>query len=147
MRQSGEQVRAAWQQLGQENHSSPLALFERMARESFEELNLPDAANETFLMFESQLAAARAGDSLLRTEARRTHQIIVDGLAEVLRKMQAAGQVPAELDAHQLGDALLSFYYGARIARLVNDDVDTDAQNREVFKVLTMAARSGAQAP
>ena len=144
MGQSGDQVTSAWRQLSEEN-GDPRTAFEAMARESFDELNAPEASNETFLMFESQLAAARAGESRLLTESRRSHQVIVAGLAEAIKKMQDAGQFPRELNAEQLGAGLLSFYWGARLTRLVNDDVDTDAQLAQVWRLM-MLATAGAEA-
>lgn len=144
MGQSGDQVVSAWHQLS-EASGDPRTAFEAMARESFDEINAPDAANETFLMFESQLAAARAGESRLLTESRRSHHQIVEGLAEAITKMQDAGQFPRELNAEQLGAGLLSFYWGARLTRLVNDDVDTDAQLEQVWRLMTLAT-AGAEA-
>ena len=139
MGQSGEQVVSDWRRLSEES-GDPRTVFESMARQSFDEINRPDASNETFLMFESQLAAVRAGDSRLLAEARRAHQRIVGGLTEALKKMQDAGQFPRELDAEQLGAGLLSFYWGARLTRLVNDDVDTDAQLEQVWRLMTLAS-------
>jgi AcrR family transcriptional regulator len=140
MRESGEQVATNWGELREDN-DDPLRLFESISRKSFDEINLPEAPNETYLMIESQLAAARSGDSLQPNESRRTHDIIVAGLADAIGKMQAAGQFPADLDAVQLGSALLSFYWGARLTRLVHEDaVDTDAQLMQVWKVLMLAA-------
>ena len=147
MGQSGEQVTSAWRQL-KEQSGDPRTVFEAMARESFEEINAPDAANESYLMFESQLAAARAGDSRLLTESRRSHQLIVDGLAEAIAKMQEADQFPPSLNAQQLAAALLSFYYGARLTKLVNgDDADTDAQLEQVWRLMSLASAASAPAP
>ena len=81
-----------------------------------------------------------SGDRALRIQVRDERRTIAAGLAEAIEAARAAGQIPAILDSKHLADALLSFYMGARLARMVDEDADTDGQLAQLWTLLELAA-------
>jgi AcrR family transcriptional regulator len=137
-REGVELVTEQWRQQV-EAAESPREAFYRIAAQSFEELSNPDAADHTRLMIEGYLGATRSCDEDLLQGARYEHDAIVDGLALILSRVKAAGQLPPAIDAKALAGALWSFWAGARLTRLIDPESDTDAQLAAV-RVLMDAA-------
>ena len=133
-----------WRAMGEAGDDSR-AVFNAIARSSFDEMNAPGAAQLTLLMVENHLAAARAGDSPFAAEVRREHALIVAGLADAVARMQEASLFPADLDAHLTAEALMAFYMGARLARLLDPSVDTGAMLTQVAGLMALASEAAAR--
>jgi AcrR family transcriptional regulator len=139
MGRSAENVLSEWRRIGMEIED-PRVAFAAMARGSFDELHEPDADEHTFVAVENYLAAARAGDSPYRDAVVAEHDLIVDGLRSGLARMQANGQFPAEIDALHIASALMSFYWGVRLLKLVKPDLDAEEQFEHVWKLIMLAS-------
>ena len=136
---SGERMAAEWHRQV-EDADDALGAFQDIARSSFEEMKEPGADDLTRLMMENILGAVRSGDHALRIQVRDERRTIAAGLAEAIEAARAAGQIPSILDSKHLADALLSFYMGARLARMVDEEADTDGQLAQLWTLLELAA-------
>ena len=59
--------------------------------------------------------------------------------ASIARRLEMAkdrGQLPDDLNPGLVAGALLSFYLGARVCKLVDQDLDTDGQLEQMIRVL-----------
>jgi AcrR family transcriptional regulator len=122
--------------------ADPLTGFHNIARASFDEMNAPDAADHTRMMLEHLLDATRSRDPEELAEARRERETIVRGLADAIQLAQEERQLPAALDAFDLAQALMAFYIGSRLARLLDPATDTDAMLAQVQTMMTLAGRA-----
>ncbi|MEO9254328.1 MAG: hypothetical protein ABI305_02225, partial [Tepidiformaceae bacterium] len=61
---------------------------------------------------------------------------IIDGVEARLKLAQDHGQLRQDLDTRAYAGALYSFYWGARLTRLIDPDTDTDAQLRALMHVV-----------
>jgi AcrR family transcriptional regulator len=136
-----EAMTAEWRTLV-EHAADPFEAFVTIAEGAFAELEQEGAEDISRIMLEEALASSRGYDPSVTEAARRARGTVVRGLQDALQRAQDAGQLPADLDAYQLAQALLSFYYGARMARLVDPSVDTHRQLREMVKLMDHARRA-----
>ena len=123
-----------------EGPDDALSVFNEIARQSFAEMDAADAPDLTRLMLENTLTASRSDDPLLRAAIQSHHEIIVGGLEEALRRAQDAGLLPAVLPSYDLASALLAFYMGARMARLLTPETDTAAQLEAVRMLMELSS-------
>jgi AcrR family transcriptional regulator len=128
-----------------ESSLDPMAVFNEISRHSFAELDDASCNDATRVMLEGTLTASRSGDAAMLEAQRIERETIVRGLQEPLQRAQAAGQIPAELDTYTLAQALLSFYFGARFAKLYDLDMDTTAQLRQVQLLFELARGESTQ--
>jgi AcrR family transcriptional regulator len=142
MKHGAESAASGWHKLVEEGAADPLAVFYTIAQQSFDEMKLAGADDVTRLMVENVLDAARSNDPAVLEAARGEREAIVKGLAEAIGLAIRAGQLPDQLDAYQLAQALLSFYMGARLAKLLDPANDTDGQLSQVRKVLSLASEA-----
>lgn len=138
--ETAEKMAAEWHRQV-EGATDPLAVFYDLSRASFDEMNMPGAADSTRIMVENILDATRSPDPTVVAGVRSERETIVSALADVLEHASEQGSLPRELSSYQLAHALLSFYMGARLARLVDDSIDTDAQLAQVRVLMDLAAR------
>jgi AcrR family transcriptional regulator len=121
--------------------ASPLADFEALAQSTYGLLNDPLHRSETILSLESILNIAREGDPEAMALAAAEQRRIAGGIAAWIATAQQAGELAPDIDPQPLARALLAGYWGARIARLVDPEADTDAQLAEIAKLLRHSAR------
>ncbi len=140
MKHGAESITASWQRMA-EDSDDPLAVFLKLSQESFDEMKAEGAEDMTRLMVENILDAARSSDAAMVEAARDEHKIVAKGLAAAIERAVLAGQLPAEVDSCALGEALFSFYMGARLAKLLDPANDTDAQLQQVWLIMNAAAR------
>ena len=136
---SAEEMLDDWRRKA-EGPDDPLAVFNEIARQSFEEIESADAGDLTRLMLENTLTASRSADPLLREAIQAQQRTIVTGLEEALRRAQDAGQIAPSIPSQHLAAALLAFYMGARMARLLTPETDTAAQLEAVRTLLELAS-------
>ena len=103
-------------------------------------------------MIERVLEGSRAESDEWKAEALAERKQIVRGLMEPLERARDLGMFPKEIDLYQLGQSMLSFYYGARLARLLGPEMDTRAQLDAFCSLLGIAsavemARTGTEPP
>jgi AcrR family transcriptional regulator len=117
----------------------PLEEFGALGRLTFGTLKEPGQREETILSFEHLLSLARSGDEEGLGALRRDHEEALDGIRRRIAAAQEAGALPRTLDARALAEALFSFYWGARMARLMNPEADTDAQFEQILALIEIA--------
>lgn len=137
-----EIMTAEWRQLV-EDAVDPIQAFIAISEGAFAELEQEGADDISRIMLEEALAASRGYDPGVTAASRRSRATVVAGLQGALQRAQDAGQLPRDVDCHHLGQALLSFYYGARMARLVDPSIDVHRQLQEMLKLMDHARRAG----
>ena len=109
----------------------PLGAFNELARATFAVLDDPGSRVDSQLAIEKMLMMSRipaSGADELGQELREGFRHAEVGIAQRLRAVQEKGQLPADLDVGTLAGALFSFYWGARLLRMIEPSVDTGAQ-------------------
>jgi AcrR family transcriptional regulator len=140
MQHGAESAAAGWHRMVEEGAADPLAVFYAISQQAFDEMKLEGSADVTRMMVENILDAARSHDPVVVEAARGEREAIVMGLANAIGQAITAGQLPAQLDAYHLAQALLSFYMGARLAKLLDPANDTDKQLGAVRTLLGLAS-------
>jgi AcrR family transcriptional regulator len=144
--ENAEAMAAEWHRQV-EHAQDPMAVFNEISRRSFAELDDAMCNDATRVMLEGILTASRSGDATSLEAYRLERETIVRGLQEPLLRAQATGQIPDALDTYTLAQALLSFYFGARMARLYDPDMDTTAHLRQVQLLFDLARGAGSAEP
>jgi AcrR family transcriptional regulator len=139
-----EAIEAQWQQTD-DVPVDPMAAFYELSRLTFAELNEPASRIDTMLALEQMLMAARGGPGAEVSPWEDDFPQVVEGIAVRLRRAQENGQLPAGTDVHSLAGALFSFYWGARLTRMLAPSVDTDAQLKAVRTLMDGAAGARAK--
>ncbi len=101
---------------------SPLEALLSLARGAFEAMR--DEGEQSALIVERFLAAARAVDSPLADQVREERRTIEAAVRDAIERAQLAGELPAHVDPTQLAEALLAFYYGARLVSMTDPGWD-----------------------
>lgn len=117
----------------------PLEEFASLGRMTFGMLNDPAQREETILAMEHTLNLARHGDEAGLLALRQEHEGAVAGIGRRVAAAQQAGVLSPEIDAAALAEAFFAFYWGARMARLVHPEADTDAQFEQILTLLHLA--------
>ncbi|OAI41090.1 hypothetical protein AYO38_04520 [bacterium SCGC AG-212-C10] len=122
--------------------ASPLDDLMSLASATVKLLDEPAEGASTMLFLEHLLDAVRDGngDALAKLREERAHSIL-----HVRSRVAAAleaGELPASLNAGALAEALVSFYFGARLERLLFPAADTSAQFDEIGKLIAFARQA-----
>lgn len=128
------ELEAQWKQVP-ESSSDPMREFGELSRLTFGTLRNPGERIHTLLMLENTLKGVRDEDVALE-EMRAGFQQTREAIAQRLVLARERGQLNEAIDPHRIAGALFSFYLGARMAKLVDDSVDTDSQLEEVIRLL-----------
>lgn len=139
-----EAIESQWQET-EEVPADPMAAFNELSRLTFAGLNEPQSRVDTMLALEQMLMAARGDPGGETSEWENDFPQVVEGIAARLRRAQEKGQIPATTDVQSLAGALFSFYWGARITRMLAPSVDTDAQLAAVRTLMEGASRAAAK--
>lgn len=87
------------------------------------------------------------GEALVNPPLRETLQRVMAqylaALTQIIRRVQARGQLDPSLDPHAFGRALLSLYYGLELQKALDPGVDVAAYSAAVQALLTAASRNG----
>ncbi len=126
-----EAIESQWQQT-EEVPADPMAAFNQLSRLTFAALHEPESRIDTMLALEQMLMAARGGEGGETSEWEHDFPQVVAGIAVRLQRARDKGQLPAGTDVQSLAGALFSFYWGARLTRMLAPSVDTDAQLQAV---------------
>jgi AcrR family transcriptional regulator len=134
MNHSAEAIKLAW-----ENPQAAEMSFNELARETFAELNKPEDAIDTQLFLERALLALRENDAEMLQEFSDDYQKIKSGISLLMRAEY--GRSPEILDMEAVAEALLSFYWGARLVKLMRPSTDALPQLAEIRKLMDAALR------
>lgn len=132
---SSDDVGQRWDQPVQADRD-PLDELAELSRLTFGALNRAEEHEDALILFEHIISIARDGDETSLAEHREMSRTIAAKVAARLAAAQDRGELGPEIDARLLAEALLSFYWGARITRLLNAGADTDGQLEQLFHVL-----------
>lgn len=117
MNSSAEAIKAAW-----ENPQAAEMSFSALSEATFTELNRPDDAVSTHLFLERALVALRADDREMLDEFDADYVSVLEGIAQhMTREWKNAGE---HVDVKALAEALLAFYWGTRLIKLLRPDAD-----------------------
>lgn len=132
MNHSAEAIKIAW-----ENPKAAEMSFSALAERTFAELNNPDDSIDTHLFLERALVALRENDRAMLDEFDADFEKIRMGIAMLMSaEYTGAGE---RLDVDALAEALLSFYWGARLIKLLRPKSDAGGQLEEVRKLIELA--------
>jgi AcrR family transcriptional regulator len=146
-----EAMTAEWHQTV-EATPDPLQALYNIAHSSFAHMEEANGDDTTRVMIERILDGSRIGDAEWRKESLAERELVARGLTEPLARAQELGLLPKEIDAYQLAQALLSFYFGARLAHLLGPETNTRGQLEAVFALVARVSafereRTGAAVP
>lgn len=141
-----EQITSEWHREVEAASDHPLDALYHIARTSVAHVYNEGADDRTRVMVERILDGSRMDDAKWRAEASKDRDAIGRGLAEPIERAQAAGMFPADIDAYQLSQALISFYYGARLARLIGTEIDPMAQLEALCRLVEYVEEGQAKA-
>jgi AcrR family transcriptional regulator len=132
MNESSEAIQKVWL----DPASSELS-FNELAHLTFAELNRPEEAVDTQMFLEQALIAVRDGNTAALDEFTQEHHTIINGIRYLMSAEY--GSSLAGIDANTLGEALYSFYWGARLLKLLLPEIDPVAQLGEIQRVMNIA--------
>ncbi len=134
MNHSAEAIKTAW-----ENPHAAEMSFNELAQATFAELNKPEDAIDTQLFLERALIALRENDGEMLQEFHDDYEKIKHGIA--LLMTAEYGRPGDVLDMDAVAEALLAFYWGARIVKLMRPRTDAVVQLAEIRKLMDAALR------
>lgn len=134
-----EAVHSRWK-MPPEPGADPLQEMIELARLTFSLLTGPMERSDTILMLERVLAGVREGDEPALRRIREDELQAASGVAARLAAAQAKGELPAELNAQLFAAAMLSFYWGSRIALLIDPRADIEGHLDQLLGMLVRAS-------
>ncbi|MCK9518266.1 MAG: TetR/AcrR family transcriptional regulator [Dehalococcoidia bacterium] len=133
--ESEESVTQRWKE-PLEAGADPLEQLAELSQLTFSHLNRTEERVDTIIHLQQQLELVREDDTeglaRLRDDRAEITQLVEGRLVQA----QERGELPAEVDAALLAEAFISFYWGARLARVLDEQADTDGQLRQLLAVL-----------
>lgn len=132
MNHSAEAIKNAW-----EHPEFAEMSFSALAEATFAELNKPDDAIDTHLFLERALVALREDDQGMLDEFDADFQKIRTGIATMMKSEYASAGKVVDIDV--LAEALLSFYWGSRLIKLLRPQSDAGLQLLELQKLIQRA--------
>jgi AcrR family transcriptional regulator len=135
MNESMDSVKAAW-----ENAAAVELSFDELARLTFESMDEPGETVDTQMFLEQALIAVRESDNGALTEFRDSHLRVHEGI-RFLMERQYDEEGLRGIDAEQLSEALFSFYWGARLMKLLVPESNPSKQLEAVQTVIGRALR------
>ena len=124
----------------------PLQAIMELARFTFDLLSGPAERANTILMLERILTAVRENDESTLHLFHEENADTVDGVREHFAAAREKGEVPADLDPGLFAEAMLSFYWGSRLTRLLDPSADTLGHLDQLLRLVVRAgaaSRSG----
>ena len=122
----------------------PLQGIMELSRLTFALLSTPAERANTILMLERILAAVRENDESTLKMIHAENATAVAGVREHFTVAKEKGEVPADLDPRLFAEAMMSFYLGSRLTRLLDPAADT---NGHLDELLRLVVRAGAAPP
>ena len=132
MSESAEAVKKAW-----ENPAALELSFEELSRITFAAIDAPGEAMDTQMFMEQGLMAVREGNRESLREFGEEHGRVRDGIKFLMQRQYGDRLSGHDLDS--LGEALYSFYWGARMLKLFVPGIDPSKQLEAVQAILGAA--------
>ncbi|KAA0239025.1 TetR/AcrR family transcriptional regulator [bacterium] len=140
-----EAVMSRWK-MPPEPGEDPLRELIELARLTFSLLDGPHERTEVILMLERVLAAVREGDAEVLQALRAEELHATRGVAQRLAAARDKNELPATLDPQLFAEAMISFYWGSRLARLINPGADVQGHLEQLMGMLVRSSASPAPA-
>jgi AcrR family transcriptional regulator len=118
--------------------ADPLGEVAALSRLTFELMAAPGERRNTILWLERLLEAARDNDQPGLEAMSEGHAEVLVGITRRLAAAKDAGQLPDGIEPRLLAEALMSFYWGSRLARIYDPGADTAGQLEQI--IMTMEA-------
>lgn len=135
---NAQEVAETWRQTVA-SAAHPLQAFLDLSRGAFEAMREDRAGS--VLIVERFLDAARSLDPALAAEVVLERHTVEAAVAESIERAQLAGELPADVHPRTLAEALLAFYYGARLMSMVDPSWDPVSHFEVIAEVLTRGKR------
>jgi AcrR family transcriptional regulator len=132
MNESAEALKTAW-----ENPAALELSFDELARLTFAAISAPGEAVDTQMFLERALIAIREGDRHELDEFAEEHGRVREGIKFLMQRQY--GDRLGDYDVDRLGEALYSFYWGARVLKLMVPDLDPNLQLNVVQQLIGAA--------
>lgn len=129
MNHSADAIQKAW-----ENPQVAEMSFSALSEATFKELNRPEDAIDTHLFLERALVALRANDRDMLDEFDADYRKIREGISVLMRAEWK--DADEHIDVEGLSEALLAFYWGARLIKLMRPETDALPQLAQLRKLM-----------
>lgn len=129
MNHSADAIQKAW-----ENPQVAEMSFSALSEATFNELNRPEDAIDTHLFLERALVALRANDRDMLDEFDADYRKIREGISVLMRAEWK--DADEHIDVEGLSEALLAFYWGARLIKLMRPETDALPQLAQLRKLM-----------
>lgn len=137
-REAMSEVSARWMEL-RDAAIDPLDDLAELSRLTFAELEKPDEWMNSMIHLEHELAMVRDGNEAALAEWRAERLAITEKIRARLAAGQKQGRLSNDVDATLLAQALFSFYWGARLTRILEPDADTTGQLEQLLTLVRNA--------
>lgn len=135
MNESMDAVKQAW-----ENPAALEMSFDELSRLTFESMEHEGESVDTQMFLEQALISVREGDAHAMAEFRESHGRVREGIRFLMEKQY--GDRLATLDAENLGEALFSFYWGARVLKMLMPELTPLKQLEAVQSLMNRAVEN-----
>ena len=132
MNESAEAIKQAW-----ENPAALELSFEELSRLTFAAIDAPGEAIDTQMFLEQALIAVREGNQEAMAEFREEHARVREGIRFLMQRQY--GERLSNYDVGSFGEALYSFYWGARFLKMMIPGLDVQKQHRMVEAMISAA--------
>jgi AcrR family transcriptional regulator len=124
----------------------PLQQLGELARMTFSHLHRPEERADTIIHLQYQLELVQDEDAEGIQRIASERDAITALVAGRLVAAKEQGSLPKEIDPRLLAEALISFWWGARLAHMLEPDADTDGQLEQLLRLIGAASNRGAAA-
>ena len=132
MNESMDAVKQAW-----ENPAALEMSFDELSRLTFESMDHEGEAIDTQMFLEQALISVREGDASAIAEFRASHDKVREGIRFLMERQY--GDRLRNVDVESLGEALFSFYWGARLLKMLTPEVEPLKQLEAVQSLINRA--------
>jgi AcrR family transcriptional regulator len=132
MNESAESLKQAW-----ENPAALELSFDELSRLTFAAINAPGEDIDTQMFLERAMIAIREGNRAELKEFADEHEKVREGISFLMNRQY--GERLGDFDVPHLSEALYSFYWGARLLKLMVPEIDTNKQFEVVYALMGAA--------
>jgi AcrR family transcriptional regulator len=123
----------------------PRESFDKVARSAFAGIGRPENRTAHILNLEHVLGAARSSNGRNGRDDVERLRTIVTSVGEALERILTDSPATRDIDAHALGEAFVSAYYGAIVMHLRDSRMDVMASYDALVALLDAALAGGAR--
>lgn len=140
--ESAQEIEERWN-APPDGSADPLREFTELSHHTFEQLADPHEQSHTVLALEHILTAVRNADVAELHLTRENWRSIISKIEGRLEAAKTAGQLAPELDTSALASLLFAMYWGTRLTKLVDTDLDVNSHLETVMWLMDHGAAPG----